>query len=133
MRISLFAKIFLFHAILVFAFFVFLSYFALNTIKDYYIDTYQKETKMTDKEKSNQESFRVSGDELLSKIKEIFREGKARKVIIKNEKDETIMEFSLKMGAIGVLLAPQLAAIGAIAAIAKDWTIIVEKKAEQEE
>ena len=83
---------------------------------------------MTTNEKTNQESFKVSGDELLSKIKEIYKEGEARKVIIKNEKDEIIMEFSLKMGAIGLVLAPQLAAIGAIAAMAKDWTIIIEKK-----
>jgi Domain of unknown function (DUF4342) len=88
---------------------------------------------MTDKEQSNQESFKVSGDELLSKIKEIFKEGNARRVIIKNEKGVTIKEFSLKTGAIGAVLAPQLAAIGAIAAIAKNWTIIVEKKPEQEE
>jgi hypothetical protein len=84
-------------------------------------------------EKTNQESFKVSGDELLSKIKEIFKEGKARKVIIQNEKGETIKEFSLKMGAIGLVLAPQLAAIGAIAAIAKDWTIIIEKKVNEME
>jgi Domain of unknown function (DUF4342) len=88
---------------------------------------------MTTNDKTNQESFKVSGDELLSKIKEIFKEGKARKVIIKNENDETIMEFSLKMGAIGLVLAPQLAAIGAIAAMAKDWTIIIEKRVSQEE
>ena len=88
---------------------------------------------MTTNEKTNQESFQVSGKELVSRIKEIFKEGKARKVIIKNEKDETIMEFSLKMGAIGLVLAPQLAAIGAIAAMAKDWTIIIEKKVKQEE
>ena len=84
-------------------------------------------------EKTNQESFKVSGDELLSTIREIFKEGKARKVIIKNEKDETIKEFSLKMGAIGLVLAPQLAAIGAIAAMAKDWTIIIEKKVNEME
>jgi len=83
---------------------------------------------MTNNEQSNQESFKVSGDELLSKIKEIIKERKARKVIIKNEKDKTIMEFSFTMGAIGVVLAPQLAAIGTIAALAKDWTIIIEKK-----
>jgi len=88
---------------------------------------------MTSNEKSNQESFKVSGDELLSKIKEIVKEGNARKVIIKNDKEETIMEFSLTMGAIGVVLAPHLAAIGAIAAMAKDWTIIVEKKGKEEE
>jgi hypothetical protein len=88
---------------------------------------------MTDQEKSNQESFKVTGDELLSKIKEIIKEGKARKVIIKNQKEETIMEFSLKMGAIGALLAPQLAAIGAITAMAKDWTIVIEKSIKMEE
>lgn len=83
---------------------------------------------MTNNEKSNQESFKVSGNELYSKIREIYKEGKARKVIIKNEKDETIMKFSLKLGAFSLLFAPKLAAIGAITAMAKDWTIIVEKK-----
>jgi hypothetical protein len=82
---------------------------------------------MTTNEKTNQESFKVSGKELLSRIREICKEGKARKVIIKNEKGETIKELSLKMGAIGLLVSPQLAAIGAIAAMAKDWTIIIEK------
>ncbi len=83
---------------------------------------------MTTNEKTNQECFKVSGRELLAKIKEIYKEGKARKVIIKNEKDETIMEFSLKMGAFGIVFAPRLAAIGTIAAIARDWTIIIENR-----
>ena len=83
---------------------------------------------MTTNEETNQESFKVSGKELLSKLKEIYKEGKARKIIIKNDKGETIKEFSLKMGAIGLMVSPQLAAIGALAAIAKDWTIIIEKE-----
>jgi hypothetical protein len=87
---------------------------------------------MTGKEHSNQESFKVSGDELLSKIKEIIKEGNARKVIIKNEKEETIMEFPLTIGAIGVVLAPMFAAIGVIAALATDCTIVVEKREMQE-
>ena len=74
------------------------------------------------------ESFKVSGDELLSKIKEIIREGNARRVIIRNEKDETIMEFPLTIGALGVVLAPVFAAVGAIAALATDCTIVVEKR-----
>ena len=88
---------------------------------------------MTNKEQSNQESFKVSGDELMSKIKEIIKEGNARRVIIKNEKEETIIEFPLTIGAIGVVLAPVFAAVGAIAALVADCTIVVEKKAEQEE
>jgi hypothetical protein len=83
---------------------------------------------MTTNEHPNQESFKVSGDELLSKIKEIIKEGNARKVIIKNVKEETIMEFPLTIGAIGVVLAPVFAAIGAIAALATDCTIVVEKR-----
>jgi len=83
---------------------------------------------MTSKEHSNQESFKVSGDELLSKVKEIIKEGNARKVIIKNENDETIMEFPLTIGAIGIVLAPVFAAVGAIAALATDCTIVVEKR-----
>jgi hypothetical protein len=79
---------------------------------------------------SNQESFKVTADELLSKVKEIIKEGNARKVIIKNEKEEPIMEFPLTIGAIGAVLAPVFAAVGAIAALATDCTIVVEKKEE---
>ena len=83
---------------------------------------------MTDKNQSNQETFRVSGDEILSKVKEIIREGNARKIIIKNDKDETIIEFPVTGGVVGVVLAPVFAAVGAIAALVTDCTIIVEKR-----
>jgi hypothetical protein len=87
---------------------------------------------MTHKEKSNQQSFKVSGDEILTKIKEIIKEGNARRIIIKNDKDETIIEFPLTIGAIGVVLAPLYAAIGTLAALATNCTIIVEKKNNEE-
>ena len=77
---------------------------------------------------SNKEYFRVSGDEILTKIKEIIKEGNARRIIIKNEKDETIMEFPVTIGAIGAVLAPIFAAVGTLAALAMKCTIIVEKK-----
>lgn len=83
---------------------------------------------MSQNENSNHESFKVSGDEILSKVKEIIKEGNARKIIIKNEKDEIVMEFSLTIGAIGVVLAPIFAAVGTLAALASNCTIIVEKK-----
>jgi repressor of nif and glnA expression len=87
---------------------------------------------MTNNQHSNQESFNVKGDDILSKIKEIIKEGNVRKVIIKNENEETIMEFPLTIGAIGVVLAPVFAAVGAIAALATDCTIVVEKKETQD-
>jgi hypothetical protein len=84
---------------------------------------------MTENQDTNREYFKVNGEELLSKIKEIIKEGNASRVIIKNEKDETVMEFPLVIGAVGILLAPIFAAVGAIAALATHCTIIVEKKA----
>ena len=88
---------------------------------------------MTEKEKSNHESFKVSGDEILTKVKEIIKEGNARKIIIKNDKDEIIMEFPLTIGAIGVVLAPIFAAVGTIAALASNCTIVVEKRDSENE
>lgn len=83
---------------------------------------------MAQNEKSKYESFKVSSDELMSKVKEIIKEGNARKIIIKNEKDEIILEFPLTLGAIGVVLAPIFAAVGTLAALATNCTIIVEKR-----
>ncbi len=88
---------------------------------------------MTQKEKTNHESFKVSGDEILNKVKEIIKEGNARRIIIKNDKDETIMEFPLTIGAIGVVLAPLYAALGALATLVANCTIVVEKKTEDKD
>jgi len=78
--------------------------------------------------KSKREYFSVSGEKIIEKVKEIIQEGSARKIIIKNEKDETIAEFPLTAGAVGALLAPALAALGAIAALVTKCTLIVEKR-----
>ncbi len=77
---------------------------------------------------NKKEEFRVSGEELVEKIKEIIKEGNARKIIIKNEDGESVVEFPLTVGAIGALIAPILAAVGAIAALLIKCTIVVEKK-----
>jgi hypothetical protein len=88
---------------------------------------------MTEKEKSNWESFKVTSDEIMNKVKEIIKEGNARRIIIKNEKEETIMEFPLTIGAIGAVLAPLFAAVGTLAALATNCTILVEKKTDTDE
>lgn len=77
---------------------------------------------------TKKEEYRVSGKELLEKVNQIIKEGNARRISIKNEKDETVMEFPLTVGAVGVLLAPVLAAVGAFAALATNCTIVVEKR-----
>ena len=75
-----------------------------------------------------QEEFKVSGDELIKKVKELIAAGNARRIIIKNESGETIVEIPLTVGAIGALIAPPLAAVGAIAALVTKCTIVVEKR-----
>lgn len=76
------------------------------------------------------EEFRVDGEQLVSKLKEILHEGNVRRIIIKNEKGETLIEIPLTIGVVGALLLPVWAAVGAIAALAANLTIVVEKKVE---
>jgi hypothetical protein len=79
-------------------------------------------------ETNNHEEFKVNGEELLKKVKELIAAGNARRIIIKNEVGETVIEIPLTLGALGAVLAPMLAAVGAAAAILTKCTIIVEKK-----
>lgn len=81
-------------------------------------------------EKVRTEEFRVSGEEVLAKFKELIREGNVRRVAIKNEGGKTLIDIPLTLGVVGAVFAPQLAAVGAIAALVTDCTIVVEKIAE---
>jgi len=80
--------------------------------------------------KTNTEEFTVNGEELLSRIKELIRKGNIRRVIIKNKEGRILMEIPLTLGVVGALLAPSLAAIGAIAALLTEATVVVEKVTE---
>jgi hypothetical protein len=81
---------------------------------------------MTD-EKLFTEEFKVSGDAVVAKIKELLHEGNIRRIIIKNEEGQTLIEIPLTLGVVGAVLLPVWAAIGAIAALAANLTIVVEK------
>ncbi len=81
---------------------------------------------MTD-EKKRTEEFRVSGEELLAKVKELVHEGNVRRIAIRNEKGDTVVEFPLTVGVVGALLLPMWAAIGAAAALLTRCTIVVER------
>jgi hypothetical protein len=81
--------------------------------------------------KTRTEEFNVNGEELLTRIKELLRQGNIRRVIIKNKERRILMEIPLTIGVVGALLAPTLAAIGAIAALLTEATIVVEKVTEE--
>ena len=72
------------------------------------------------------ESFKVTGAQLIDKFKKLVHEGNVRRVIIKQD-DRTIVEFPLTVGVVGAMLAPVLAAVGAVAALVTDCTIEVER------
>lgn len=76
----------------------------------------------------NTEEFRVNGDDILRKVKEIIAAGNARRIIIKTEKGDTMLEIPLTIAIVGAVLAPILAAVGAMAALVTHCTIVVEKK-----
>ena len=76
-------------------------------------------------ENVRREEFKVSGEALVDKIKELVHKGNIRRIILKDKSDRMLIDIPLTVGVIGALLAPQLAAIAAIAALVSNATIVV--------
>ena len=74
------------------------------------------------------ESFRLNGEQLLKKVKELIAEGNIRKITIKDKSGKELMSFPLTVGVVGAVLAPILAAVGALAALIGECTISVERE-----
>ncbi len=73
------------------------------------------------------EEFKVSGEMLLKKVKELIKEGNIRRITIKDKDGKELVTFPLTIGLVGAVLAPVLAAVGAIAALVTECTISVER------
>jgi DNA-binding Lrp family transcriptional regulator len=82
---------------------------------------------MTQAQGQKSEEFRISGEAVLAKIKELVREGNVRRITIKNDEGRTLIEIPLTVGVIGTVLLPVWAAIGSIAALVANLTISVER------
>ena len=70
--------------------------------------------------------IRVRGEELLGKVRELIHEGNARRIIIIGDDGTTLLEIPLTAGIVGTVMAPTLVAIGAIAALATNYTLLIE-------
>lgn len=77
-----------------------------------------------------QEEHKIKGESLISKIKELVHQGNIRRIIIKNDEGRTLIEIPLTLGVVGIALVPVWAALGAIAALVADLTVVVEKVGE---
>ncbi|MFN8007540.1 MAG: DUF4342 domain-containing protein [Terriglobia bacterium] len=76
------------------------------------------------------EEFKIQGKDLVEKLKALVHEGNIRRIIIKDHSGNTFLEIPVTVAAVGIIAAPVLAAIGAIAALVSDFTIVVEKSQE---
>lgn len=74
------------------------------------------------------EQYQLTGDDVISKIKQIVHEGNVRRVLIRNAEGHVIVEFPLTVGVVGAALAPMWAAVGAIVALVTDCTIEIERR-----
>lgn len=86
---------------------------------------------MINQQNETREEFKTSGKDLVEKIKQVIKAGNARRIIIKNDQGSAIMEIPLTVAVVGSVLAPILAAVGAVAALVMECTIVVIKKQEK--
>jgi CBS domain-containing protein len=74
------------------------------------------------------EEFSVSADDLIEKVRELLHDGNVTRIVVKDEKGKVLLEIPVTVGIIGVVLAPWLAALGVIAALATNCTVVVERR-----
>jgi CBS domain-containing protein len=74
------------------------------------------------------EELTVSADDLIERVKELLHEGNVNRIIVKDEKDKVLLEIPATVGVIGAVIAPWLAALGVIAALATNCKIVVERR-----
>ncbi len=80
------------------------------------------------KKTTKTESFKVDGEMLLKKVKDLIKEGNVRRIKILDKDGKELIVLPLTIGVVGALIAPPLAAVGAIAALVSECTIVVERE-----
>lgn len=74
------------------------------------------------------EEFVIDGEKLIGKVKELIKEGNVTRIIIKSKEDKVLVEFPVTIGLVGALIAPMLAAVGAIAALVTECKVVVVRR-----
>jgi hypothetical protein len=77
---------------------------------------------------SRKQRIRVRGEELMGKVRELIHEGNARRIIVIGDDGTTLLEIPLTAGIVGTVMAPALVAVGAIAALANNYTLLIEAR-----
>lgn len=87
---------------------------------------------MTVDSQTTKQTDRFRGQELVARVKELIHQGNVRRIRVKNDEGHTVMEIPVTAGVVAAIAAPVVTAIGAIAALAKEWTIEVDHQPEAE-
>jgi hypothetical protein len=87
----------------------------------------EKEVNPMTQATTSTETIDVKGGHLVEKLKELMHEGNVRQILIKDVEGKTVMEVPVTVGVLGLLAAPKMAALGALAALAADYSIDVER------
>ncbi len=74
------------------------------------------------------EEFSVAADDVLKRVQELLHEGNVTRIVVKDETGRQLIEIPATVGVVGAILAPWMAALGVVAAIATRCTIVVEKR-----
>lgn len=78
--------------------------------------------------KIGDEEIRVKGGELKDKVKDLLHEGNVRRIIVRDGEGNTVMEIPVAAGVVVAVIAPILTALGAIAALASEWSIQIQRR-----
>jgi len=78
-------------------------------------------------EKRRTEEVTVTGEKLVSTIKDLVHQGNIRRITVKNREGESLIVIPLTLGVVGILLLPTLAALGTIAALVTECTLVIER------
>lgn len=74
------------------------------------------------------EEFSVSADNLIERVKELLHEGNVTRIIVKDEAGKVVLEIPATVGVVGVVIAPWLAALSVVAALATNCKVVVERR-----
>ena len=82
----------------------------------------------TSSAKTRRDEYRVRGDRIMAKLRELLHEGNVRHIVIKNDRGKTLIELPVTVGIAGAVLLPVWAAVGAVAAVVANFKIMVERE-----
>jgi hypothetical protein len=86
-----------------------------------------------DSKSAARDALKLRGQALVDKVKELIHQGNVRRLVVKNDKGNTVIEIPVTVGVVAAVAAPVVSAIGAIAALANDWSLEVERREPAEE